>query len=71
MKKMIETMPGCEPIILDKVPTLLYCGGCMTEMRCSHGNSFACPICGMDYKKETVAWGLRNKIPNPSNKFEV
>ena len=52
---MIETMPGGEPIILDKVPALLYCGGCMREMRCIHGNSFACPICGMNYKKETVA----------------
>ena len=52
---MIETMPGCEPIILDKVPTLIYCGGCMTEMRCIHGNSFTCPICSMNYKKETIA----------------
>jgi len=51
---MIETMPGGEPIILEKVPPLLYCGGCMIEMKCIHGNSFACPICGMNYKKETM-----------------
>ena len=49
---MIETMPGGEPIILEKVPALLYCGGCMKEMRCIHGNLFACPICGMNYRKE-------------------
>jgi len=50
--KMIETMPGGEPIILERVPALLYCGGCMTEMKCIHGNLFACPICGMNHQKE-------------------
>jgi len=45
-------MPGGEPIILEKAPTLVYCGGCMTEMKCHHGTSFACPICGMSYQKE-------------------
>ncbi|MBW2974668.1 hypothetical protein KY366_03025 [Candidatus Woesearchaeota archaeon] len=49
---MISPLPGGEPIILAKVPALLYCGGCMKEMRCTHGNSFTCPICGMNYKKE-------------------
>jgi len=51
---MIETLPGGEPIILEKVPTLLYCGGCMAEMKCIHGNDFSCPICGMSYHKEMV-----------------
>ena len=49
---MIETMPGGEPIILEKVQALLYCGGCMAEMRCVHGSSFTCPVCGMHYEKE-------------------
>ena len=58
---MIETMPGGEPIILEKVPTLLYCGGCMAEMKCIHGNSFTCQICGMNYQKEMTVWGaLKN-----------
>lgn len=52
VEKMIETMPGGEPIILEKVPALLYCGGCMAEMRCIHGSLFACPICGMNYTKK-------------------
>lgn len=51
-RKMIETMPGCEPIILERAQTLLYCGGCMTEMRCVHGSLFECPICGMSYRRE-------------------
>ena len=50
--KMIETLPGGEPIVIEKVPTLIYCGGCMTEMKCAYGNSFTCPICGKDYQKE-------------------
>jgi len=49
---MIDTMPGGEPIILERVPPLLYCGGCMNEMRCVHGDLFTCPICGMNYQKE-------------------
>ena len=49
---MIETMPGGEQIILEKVPALLYCAGCMTEMICMHGNSFSCPRCKMNYQKE-------------------
>lgn len=51
---MIETMPGGEPIILEKAPTLVYCGGCMREMRCIHENIFSCPICGMNYEKEVT-----------------
>ena len=51
---MIETLPGGEPIILEKVAPLLYCGGCMKEMECIHGHSFECPICGMHYEKEIV-----------------
>ena len=49
---MIETLPGGEPIILENVPRILYCGGCMTEMKCIHDSIFGCPICGMNYKKE-------------------
>ncbi|MBU0627638.1 MAG: hypothetical protein KKC75_00470 [Nanoarchaeota archaeon] len=54
MLEGFEQMPGCEPIILTKVPALLYCRGCMKEMRCVHGNHFACPLCGMGYEKETT-----------------
>jgi len=49
---MIETLPGGEPIIIDIAPVLLYCGVCMAEMKCIHGSSFACPVCGMNYKKK-------------------
>ena len=52
---MFESMPGGDPIILDRVPALLYCGGCMAEMKCIHGSLFACPLCGRDYHKEMVA----------------
>ena len=50
--KMIETLPGGEPIILEKVPVIPYCGGCMIKMKCMHGTSFMCPICGMNYNQE-------------------
>lgn len=51
---MIETMPGGEPIILERAATLVYCGGCMKQMTCMHGTSFLCPICGMNYDRQIM-----------------
>ncbi len=49
---MIETMPGGEPIILEKAPITFYCGTCMTEMRPCSNDMFVCPICKWQYKEE-------------------
>jgi hypothetical protein len=49
---MIDTMPGGDPIILEKVPIMTYCGCCMKPMKCIHGNMFTCQICGRNYEKE-------------------
>jgi len=48
---MIETMPGGEPIILEKAAKLLYCGECMREMINVGGNLFRCGVCGMNHQK--------------------
>ena len=49
---MFESMPGGEPIILDKVPIMTYCGRCMEQMVCLHGHMFTCPLCGMSHEKK-------------------
>ncbi|HZX44115.1 MAG TPA: hypothetical protein VFF28_00375 [Candidatus Nanoarchaeia archaeon] len=45
---MIESMPGDEPIIMESVPRLIYCGGCMVEMT-MQGKHLACPLCHLHY----------------------
>jgi hypothetical protein len=53
-KKMMDTMPGGEQIILDKVPVASYCGACMAKMG-QNGNCLTCPICHRTYPKEIGA----------------
>ena len=52
---MFESMPGGEPIIIDKVPVMTYCGRCMERMICVHGHIFTCPLCGMSHEKKDAA----------------
>lgn len=52
---MFEPMPGGEPIIIDKVPVMTYCGRCMERMICVHGHIFTCPLCGMSHEKKDAA----------------
>jgi len=43
--------PGCEPIIIEKVETKMYCSSCMKEML-KHKNAFECPICRNHYEEK-------------------
>lgn len=48
---MTDSTPGGEKIILEGVPTAIYCGGCMVKMEKIGENKFQCPNCGTNYER--------------------
>ena len=48
-RPVMEHFPGGDAIYLDAPEVVIYCGGCMAEMKQYHDENFGCPICGRMY----------------------